>query len=169
MSLVVPFDGRPLAEAALVRATEFAEVFDERVVAVAVVPEDNAEYAREHGWLEPGEEFDREAIVASLHEQVARLAPEADFVHEVVGRYTPSGGIARRLRRIAKEADASMVFVGSENAGHVVSSLGSVGENVAADDAYDVVIVRQRSPSRVSELREASPHRRRKSNFYAPK
>ena len=47
MTFVVPFDGSALAETALVRADEFSEVLDERVVAVTVVPRD-PEYAREH-------------------------------------------------------------------------------------------------------------------------
>jgi nucleotide-binding universal stress UspA family protein len=58
MTLVVPFDGSELAEAALVRATEFGNVFDEDVVAVSVIPKGDNSYAREHGWIEANEEFD---------------------------------------------------------------------------------------------------------------
>jgi hypothetical protein len=39
-----------------------------------------------------------------------------------------------------------MVFVGSGNAGGIVSSLQSVGSSVASDDAYDVVLVRRQQP-----------------------
>jgi len=38
MTLVVPFDGSELAEAALVRATEFGNVLEEDVLAVSVIP-----------------------------------------------------------------------------------------------------------------------------------
>jgi nucleotide-binding universal stress UspA family protein len=166
MTFVVPFDGSELAAAALVRAVEFGDVLDERVVSVSVIPDGNAAYARERGWLEADEPFDREAVVATLHEDVAALAPNAEFRYETVGRRATTGTISKRLREIARKEDASMVFVGSENAGHLVSSLSSVGGTVAADDAYDVVIVRHRAPSRIKRVAETSPHRAEKSDFY---
>jgi len=166
MTFVVPFDGSKLAETALVRAVEFGTVLDERVVAISVIPEGNTSYAREHGWLDPGEAFDLDAVVGRLHEAVTHRAPNAEFRYEVVGRRATTGTIASRIRERARDADASMVFVGSENAGRLVSSLSSVGETVAAADAYDVVIVRQREPSRVESIDDASPYRRPKSDFY---
>jgi len=168
MTLLVPFDGSDLAEAALVRATEFGTVFDEDVLAVSVVPKGNADYARDRGWIGPDEAFDRTAVVSSLHTQVTDLCPSADFRHVVVDRYAPSGTISKELRRVARREDASMVFIGSENAGHLVRSVSSVGERVASDDAYDVVVVRQRAPAKIAKLRDASPHRRPKSDFYLP-
>ncbi len=168
MTLLVPFDGSPLAEAALVRATEFATVFDDDVLAVTVVPTDNAEYARERGWLDPDAPFDLQTVVSAVHEQVASLCPSADFRHKLVDRYASAGAIANRVRKIARDEDASMVFVGSENAGHMVTGLSSVGGGIAADETYDVVIVRSRTPARVARLREASPHHESKSDFYLP-
>jgi nucleotide-binding universal stress UspA family protein len=166
MTFVVPFDGSELAETALVRAVEFGTVLDERIVAVSVVPEGNASYARERGWLDPGEAFDLDTVVGRLHETVAAHAPSAEFRYEVVGRRAAPGTIASRLRDRARSLDASMVFVGSENAGRLVSSLSSVGDTVAADDAYDVVIVRHREPSRIDRVDDASPFRGPKSDFY---
>lgn len=168
MTLVVPFDGSELAEAALVRATEFGNVFEEDVLAVSVVPKGNADYAREHGWIDPDEEFDMGSVVSTLHEQVTDLTPSANFRHKVVDRYAPSGTISNRLRKVAREEDASMVFIGSENAGHVVTSVSSVGGSVAADASYDVVIVRDRSPSRIAKLKDVSPYKSPKSDFYLP-
>ena len=136
------------------------------MIAVSVIPEDNASYARERGWIEPDAPFDRTDAVATLHEAVAAHAPDAEFRYAVVGRHATPGTIASRIRTVAKDADASMVFVGSENAGHVVSSLSSVGDTVAADDAYDVVIVRNRTPSKIDSVDEASPFRGPKSEFY---
>jgi len=52
------------------------------------------------------------------------------------------------------------------DAGRLVSSLSSVGETVAADDAYDVVIVRHRKPSKIESIDDAPPFRRSKSDFY---
>ena len=166
VTLLVPFDGSDLAEAALVRATEFGNVFDEDVLSVSVIPDGDASYARERGWIGPNEDFDMRAVVSSLHEQVADLCPSADFRHEVVDRHAPAGSIAKRLRTVAREEDASMVFIGSENAGRIVTAVSSVGRAVAADDAYDVVIVRHRAPAEIAKLEDASPHERPKSDFY---
>lgn len=168
MTLVVPFDGSELAEAALVRATEFGTVFGEDVLAVSVIPAGNTDYAREHGWIGPGEEFDMEAVVSTLHEQVTDLCPSADFRHKVVDYYAPYGSIAKRLRKVAKDEDASMVFIGSENAGRLVTAVSSVGSVVASDQSYDIVIVRDRSPSKVARVRNASPYHTSKSDFYIP-
>jgi len=71
MTLVVPFDGSLLAEAALVRATEFGNVFDEDVLAVSIIKKGNTDYAREHGWIGQDEEFDMESIVSKLHIQLS--------------------------------------------------------------------------------------------------
>lgn len=142
MTLLVPFDGSPLAKAALGRAVQFGESLDEPVVAVSVVPQQNAVYARGKGWLDAGEPFDMDAVVARLRDRVAEQAPEATFRHEVVSRSAQSGTIARTLRRVARAVEAKIVFVGSENAGRLVTSLSSVGGNVASDPTYDVLIVR---------------------------
>jgi|GEM_PF-104657 len=168
MTFLVPFDGSGLAEAALVRATEFASVFDEAVLAVSVIPEGNAEYARERGWLGSNEPFDTQAIVSALHTQVADLCPSADFRHLTVETHASPGTIATRVRQRAEREDVSMVFVGSDNAGHLVTEVSSVGSAVAADDAYDVVIVRDRTPARIARLADASPRRDPKSDFYYP-
>lgn len=156
MTLLVPFDGSDLAMAALQRATEFSAVFDEPIVAVTVVPDGNTEYARSRGWLEADEQFDDEEVHGYLRDAVASLAPTASVRIESVGRDAPAGTISNRVRKVAREVDASMVFVGSDNAGHMVTSLSSVGGAVAADGSYDVVIVRERTPSRIDELRAAT-------------
>lgn len=157
MTLVVPFDGSELAEAALGRAVAFGNAFDEAVLAVSVVPNGNAEYARERGWIGPAEPFDRASVVGALHEQVVDCCPSAEFRSEFVGQYAQTGTIANRLRKTARDEEATMVFIGSDNAGRIVTSISSVGGNVAADGAYNVVIVRNRRPSRIPTLREANP------------
>lgn len=168
MTLLVPFDGSELAEAALVRATEFETVFDEDVLAVSVIPKENHDYARDRNWIDSDAAFDMESVVSTLHKQVTNLCPSADFRHKVVDRYAPSGSISKCLRKVAREEDASMVFIGSENAGHLVTAVSSVGGAVATDSAYDVVIVRDRSPAKIAKLKNASPHRKPKSDFYFP-
>jgi hypothetical protein len=166
MVFAVPFDGSDLSAAALVRAVEFSTVLEEDVVAIAVIPEGNNEYARQRDWIEPDERFDLNTVVGRLHRQVTDVAPSADFKHETVDRYAPPGRIASKLRELATDADATMVFIGSENAGRIVTGIGSVGARVAADDEYDVVIVRNSGPAKAAKLRERSPYRAEKSDFH---
>lgn len=147
MTIVVPFDGSELSETALVRATALGEAFEERVLALTIVPKNDAEYARDHDWLGPDEEFEMQSVVGRLRERVADLAPRAEFRYETVGRYASAGTIATTLRRAAKTADASLVAIGSDNAGHMVASIHSVGSTVASDAAFDVLIVRRPLPA----------------------
>lgn len=168
MSIVVPFDGSRLSGAALVRATQIRAVFGGSIVAVTVIPEGNRKYARERGWLESTEAYDTDTIVARIHQQAVELAPAADYSHALVDRYAQTGSIATRLREIAKEADASLVIVGSENAGRIVSGLNSVGGKVTQDTAYDVLIVRTPLPAEIEEISELSHYDIGKSDFYIP-
>lgn len=154
MTFVVPFDGTELAEAALIRAVEFSTVFEEPITAVAVVPTQNDRYARERGWIDDEESFDLRTIRSRLRRHVVDVAPQATFQHILVDRRAPPGSIATRLRNFARQADASMVFIGSENAGRIVTSVSSVGAKVAAESTYDVVIVRDRGPTNVAKLDE---------------
>lgn len=142
MTIAVPFDGSELSEAALVRAAEFDDVLEEGLLVITVVPSGNTEYARDRGWLDPDEQFDLETIRDRLETQAHDCCPEARFRLETVDRYAPSGSIANRIRQIGHEADASLVCLGSENAGHVVTTVSSVASTVASDDTYDLLVVR---------------------------
>lgn len=94
------------------------------------------------------------SVVGTLRGRVEAVAPDAEFIHEVVDRFAARGTIASRIRRVARESDTDMVFVGSENAGRLVTSITSVGSSVAAAHAYDVVIVRNRDSSPVPAAQE---------------
>jgi nucleotide-binding universal stress UspA family protein len=166
MVFVVPFDGSELAAAALVRAVEFSTVLDEDVLAVSVIPERNTSYARDRGWLDADEAFELKTVVARLHDQVTDVAPSADFRHYTVDRYAPPGTIASTLEDAVREVGASMVFVGSENAGRIVTGVGSVGARVASEETYDVVIVRNPGPAKASGLERSSPLPESKSGLY---
>lgn len=142
MSFLVPFDGSVLSEAALERAVEFADSLDRSLCTVTVVPMGDAWYAIDRGWLEPHEPFDADAVRAAIREQVHNVSPDTTVRLESVDRYATAGTISNRIRRVARDVDASIVFIGSENAGEIVSTVSSVGSSVAADEAYDVFIVR---------------------------
>lgn len=153
MTFVVPFDGSELAEAALVRALEYSAALGEDVVAVSVVPE-RTRYAREKGWVDADELYDVDAVVDELGRRVAELAPEADFEYERIREYPPAGELADRVECLAREHDPSVVFLGSENAGSVVTPVASVVARVAEEDAYDVYIVRHPVPSTIESLED---------------
>lgn len=160
MSYMVPFDGSALSEAALAKARLYAVALDEApadlkpsifsegplvVVAVAIVP-DSARYAREMDWLDEGEEFSTRRVVERLHEQVTEIDPSAEFRFERVDAAAGAGTISNRLRKKAAELGAAVVFIGSENAGRIVTPVTSVSASVAADRDYDVHIVRRPLP-----------------------
>ena len=151
MTFVVPFDGSALAEAALVRALEYAAALGEDVVAVAVIPE-RTRYAREKGWIDEDEPYDVDAVVGALERRVEELAPEADFEYERIREYPPAEELAERVERLAAEHDPSVVFLGSENVGSVVTPVASVAARVAEEESYDVYIVRHAVPSKIESL-----------------
>lgn len=145
MVLLVPFDGSPLSKAALERATEFAQYRDEDVIALSVIPDD-AEYATERGWLDSDEAFGTEAIADQLRDHVEAIAPSASFRYEipedVSSMASTTTDVTRTIRQVAHEVGASIVFIGSENAGRVSTPVCSVGSPVSEDPQYDVHIVR---------------------------
>ena len=146
MSLLVPFDGSQLATNALERAATFGDLLDEEVVVLTVVPDD-AEYARDRGWITQGEPFDPDAIASGMQTRADEVAPEATFRVERVSSDEPTAtsttNVVREIRRVAAEITASVVFIGSENAGSVIAPQSSVGSPVANDQRYDVYVVRQ--------------------------
>jgi nucleotide-binding universal stress UspA family protein len=145
MSLLVPFDGSPLAAQALERAATFGDLLDEDVVALTIVPDDD-DYARGRGWITEGEPFDPDTIATGMQSRVSEIDPEATFRVERVSSDEPTAtattNVVREIRRVASEIEASVVFIGSENAGSVISPQSSVGSPVANDQRYDVYVVR---------------------------
>ena len=145
MTLLVPFDGSALSEAALERATEFAEFTGEDVLALTVVP-DEPEYALSRNWLDAEDPFDPDAVAERFRERVTDIAPEAAFRYEIPEEMSSMAScttdVIRTIRAVAHEVDASVVFVGSENAGRVSSPVSSVGAPVSEDPGYDVYIIR---------------------------
>ncbi|MFC3476181.1 universal stress protein [Halobacterium litoreum] len=141
MTYVVAFDNTPLSRTALRRAVEYGDAVGEDVVAVTAIKRDSG-HAREHGWLSGDETFDVETVAQNLTETVAEFDPDVELRHRAVDQYAPHGRVSRAIREMAVEADASVVFIGSDNAGRMVGGITSVGQNVSADDRYDVHIVR---------------------------
>jgi hypothetical protein len=165
MVFLVPYDGSTLARSALAKARLHGIALGEspaplrralypsgegdrpEVVAYAVVPESGA-YAVEKGWAESRAAFDPRETVASLEREVLDVTPNARFHADRVPT-TASGVIAGRIRRTAVELGATDVYLGSENAGRIVSPVTSAARHVAGDDRYDVTLVRRPLPERV--------------------
>ncbi|WP_435358823.1 universal stress protein [Haloarchaeobius sp. DFWS5] len=145
MSILVPYDGSELSTAALSRAREFADFRNETLVVLTLVPDD-PDYARERGWLDAEDTFDVGVVERKLRQRVHDLAPDAEYRCELIENVEPVADVTldvvRRIREVASEVGASILFVGSENAGRVSSPLASVGSPISDDPQYDVHIVR---------------------------
>lgn len=140
MTYLVAFDGTPLSRAALRRGVEFADAHDEPLVVVSVLPTDQP-LAEEYGLVE-GDDYDPEAAAERLREAALDIAPDAEVVLEHVDRYAGKGRIASKIRATARDVEASIVFIGSDDAGRVVEPVASVGGSVASGLEYDVLIAR---------------------------
>jgi nucleotide-binding universal stress UspA family protein len=143
MRFFVPYDGSELATAALEQAQKLSAGVDADIVVATVIPKDR-DYAAEHGWVNGHEDFDGERITADLRTKVRTIAPDADFRAKLVRSYVSAGNIATRLRDIAIEMEADIVFLGSENVGSIAAPVSSIGSNVATRVPYDIYLVQSR-------------------------
>jgi len=146
MTLLTPYDGSPLARAAVRRAAEFGECRDEPVVVLTVVPDDRT-FAEDRGWVEADEAYDPETVEARFETEVADLAPDVEFraerpePSESLSSSTPDD-ILRTIREVAREVAATVLFVGSDNADRLAVPAESIGSHLTDDPEYDVHIVR---------------------------
>jgi nucleotide-binding universal stress UspA family protein len=146
MTLLVPYDGTDLADAALRRATEFGDALGQEVVAVTVLPVERS-YAVHHEWVRPGESYEPDDVAAAFETRIRDVAPEATFRTNRLDDHGDSGrtvvmDIVATIREVAAELDAEILFVGSDNAGRVASPITSVGNPLSDSTTYDVHIVR---------------------------
>jgi hypothetical protein len=156
MTFLVPFDGSDLAKSALVKARAYSTAIDDGppelaqlladtsqldLVAVSIIP-NSSRYAIEQDWVNSRTEFSVRKIAESFHKETLDLAPSAQFVYETVTGTASAGLIGRRLRDKALEYNASTVFIGSENAGRIVTPVSSVSRSITGDDHYDIHLVR---------------------------
>ncbi|WP_302081706.1 universal stress protein [Salinibaculum rarum] len=144
MTFFVPFDGSDLAVAALRRADTLAAGTGAEIIVATIVPRDR-DYAVEHGWVDDDESFETDAVETRLREQVAEIAPAAEFRCTVVQSYVSAGNIATHLRDLAIDVAADVVFLGSENVGSIAAPVSSIGSNVATRVPYDIYLVQSRN------------------------
>lgn len=134
---LVAYDGGDHAREALRRAAGFASRTDARLVVVGVLPTDPGlagtyDLAAD-GPYDPGAAADR------LRAAVEEVAPDAAFRAERVDAYAGKGRIARVIRRVAREVDADVVVLGSDDPGRVVRRVARVdGADAAVPGGGDV-------------------------------
>jgi nucleotide-binding universal stress UspA family protein len=156
MALIVPFDGSALSKTALARAVQFQTVLKEEVLVVSVIPKNNVAYARERGWIDSTEPFNAETVISSLRKEVSKLAPDVEFHYIFVDRYATKGTISGRIKKFIRKNNGTIVFLGSENAGKIISAF-TVGQSIGSGRTYDTYIITSEDPPEIEELDEEQP------------
>lgn len=140
MVFLVPYDGSPVSEAALSRAVEHGRALGEEILAISIVPT-GADYAERRKWIEPDEDFAAESASAALQRKIEETTDDSERNFDRPGAHSPEDGLSKRIREVAREVDASTLFVGAsrENADERLETpFGSVAPNAE----YDIHIVR---------------------------
>jgi nucleotide-binding universal stress UspA family protein len=139
MVFVVPFDGSPVAEAALRRAVEHGRALGRDVLAVSYVPT-GAEFAERRTWIEPGEDFAVEEASASLQRKIEETTDATELVYEDATAGSPADGIGDAVRETAMDVGARVLFVGIANGSE--DALETRFGSISATASYDVHLVR---------------------------
>jgi nucleotide-binding universal stress UspA family protein len=140
MVFLVPYDGSSVSEAALRRAVEHGAALGEEVVAVSLIPT-GSEYAERRKWIEPQDEFAVESARSELKRKIAETTDQSERPLVGSGASSLRDGVTDRIRRVASEVDASILFVGtsSESADQrLTTPFGTVDQ----EGEYDVHLVR---------------------------
>jgi len=137
MVFLVPFDGSPLADAALDRAVNYASALDTDVIAVSLIPT-GSDYAQRRRRVDPEEDFAAETAASDLRRKIEEATDEAELHYEDVSAYS-ANELSDTIRQVARDVDASVVFLGSADTDDVVIPISELND----EDAYDVHIVRR--------------------------
>lgn len=139
MVFLVPYDGSRVARVALDRAVEHGEALGEEVVAVSFVPT-GAEYAQRRKWIEPTDEFAADNAHERLQAKIEETTDNSERTFEETGASGVHEGLADRIRQVADEVGASVLFVGTTDgdSDDITTPFGPV----APEGSYDVHLVR---------------------------
>ncbi|WP_336325963.1 universal stress protein [Halovenus sp. HT40] len=140
MVFLVPYDGSRVARAALDRAVEHAEALDEQVIAVSFVPT-GSEYAQRRKWIEPSEDFAADTAHQQLQQKIEETTDSAERTFEETGASGVHDGLAERIRQVADDVEASILFVGT-NDGDDEDDVTTPFGPIAPNGKYDVHLVR---------------------------
>lgn len=141
MVFLVPYDGSSVSEAALDRAVEHGEALEEEVVAVTFVPT-GSEYAERRKWIEPTEDFAVDSARSELKRKIAETTDDAERNYLDSGATSVENGVSDRIRRIAKDVDASIMYVGTSDDEQPENTVTTPFGAIAQDGSYDVHLVR---------------------------
>ena len=137
MVFLVPFDGSPLADAALERAVTYAGALGTDVVAVSLIPT-GSDYAQRRRRVDPTEDFAAETAASDLRRKIEEATDTAELNYEDVSAYS-ANELSDTIRQVARDVDATCVFLGSADTDDVVIPSSELDD----EDAYDVHIVRR--------------------------
>ena len=140
MVFLVPYDGSPVARAALNRAVTHGEALDEEVVAVSFVPT-GSEYAQRRKWIEPTDDFAAETARQTLQRKIDETTDDAERPFSEPGASAPHNGVSDRIRQVAADVDASVLYVGTtgdDDSADLQTPFGSI----SPEGEYDVHLVR---------------------------
>lgn len=140
MVFLVPFDGSAEAEAALERAVEHGEALDSEIVAVSFVPTGET-YAERRKWIQPSEDFAAETASAQLRRKIEETTDRAERNFTDARAESRGSGVSQRVRQVARDTEASVVFVGVRDDAGADGWLTAFG-GVARDAPYDLHLVR---------------------------
>ncbi|MFB6297750.1 MAG: universal stress protein [Salinirussus sp.] len=138
MVFLVPFDGTSASEAALARAVEHGAALDRDVLAVSFVPTGET-YAERRKWIQPDDGFAVERASAELHRKIEETTDRAQRNFTGPGAESRGMAVTQRVRQVASEVDARIVFVGTN--GDEDEALTAFG-GIARDAPYDLHLVR---------------------------
>ncbi len=140
MVFLVPYDGSPVSEQALDCAIEHGRAMETAVVAVSLIPT-GAEYAERRKWIEPGEEFAADTARAELERKIEETTDDAERNFEDARAGSLGNGVAKQVRRVAEEVDASVLFVGTRTDAEDDRLLTPFGD-IEPEGGYDIHLVR---------------------------
>jgi nucleotide-binding universal stress UspA family protein len=140
MVFLVPYDGSAVSERALDCAIEHGAAMDTDVVAVSFIPT-GAEYAERRKWIEPTEEFAADSARSELKRKIAEATDDAERTYSGPDASTLGNGVSEHVRRVARDVDASVLFVGTDSATEN-DGLSTPFGDIANQAGYDVHLVR---------------------------
>ena len=140
MVFLVPYDGSRVAQAALDRAVAHGKALDEEVVAVSFVPT-GSEYAERRKWIEPNDQFAAETARSTLQRKIEEATDESERVLTESSASAPHDGVVDRIKQVADDIDASVLYVGTQENGESDDLLTPFG-TVSPRGSYDVHLVR---------------------------
>ena len=140
MVFLVPFDGSPLADAALDRAVTYADALETDVVAVSLIPT-GSDYAQRRRRVDPTADFAAETASTELRRKIEETTDDAERNYSDSGAYTPDDGLTERVRQTARDVGASVLFVGADGNDSGERLRTPFGE-VLGDAEYDIHVVR---------------------------